>query len=144
LEPRVKLWLELNGRVAMSDYRARLLRHVRDSGSLAHAASAMGLSYRRAWGKVRELEQNLGCAVIQSDVGGVGGGKSRLTAVGEELLARYDAFESACEASVADLYAHVFADFSSTLGSTTLGSGQPGEQVQPVADDPVCARLHEA
>src|SRR6266568_504015 len=110
----------------MSDYRALLLRHIRDSGSLAHASAAMGLSYRRAWGKVRELEQNLGCAVIQSDVGGVGGGKSQLTAEGEELLARYEAFRSACEAFVATLFVETFADF----GRSAAASGQPGEQVE--------------
>ncbi|HZQ37720.1 MAG TPA: LysR family transcriptional regulator, partial [Dehalococcoidia bacterium] len=101
MHPRVKLWLEQDGRVALSDYRARLLRHVQDSGSLAQAAAAMGLSYRRAWGKVRELENNLGVAVLESDVGGVGGGRSRLTPAGVELLNRYERFTAAVAAAMA-------------------------------------------
>src|SRR5579871_1024784 len=108
MQPRLKLWLERDGRVAFSDYRARLLRHVQDSGSLAQAAAAMGLSYRRAWGKVRELEANLGLAVIESDVGGVGGGRSRLTPAGAELLARYEQFTAAVTAAVEALYAEHF------------------------------------
>lgn len=108
MEPRFKLWLEIDGRVAMSDYRARLLEEVRRSGSLAAAAEAMGLSYRRAWGKVRELEAHLGCAVMQSEKGGSHGGGSHLTPQGEDLLRRYEAFQQACAVVVADAYARCF------------------------------------
>src|SRR5579871_280463 len=124
MQPRLKLWLERDGRVAFSDYRARLLRQVQETGSLAQAAAAMGLSYRRAWGKVRELEANLGVAVLESDVGGVGGGRSRLTPAGAELLSRYERFTTAVAAAMESLYAEQFA--------VPDGSGKGGEQVEPV------------
>jgi len=92
MDVHVKVWLERDSQIALSDYRARLLRLVHDTGSLAQAAQTMGLSYRRAWGKVRELERNLGCELVTSDVGGVGGGRSRLTPAGERLLLRYETF----------------------------------------------------
>jgi molybdate transport system regulatory protein len=137
VEPRVKLWIEQDGHLALSDYRARLLRHVQESGSLAHAAAAMGLSYRRAWGKVRELEANLGVTLLESDVGGVGGGRSRLTPAGADLLARYERYAAEVAAAVGTLYAQYFGALSAGV------SGQGGEQVEPVADHPVRTPLNE-
>ena len=53
MEPHSKLWLEKDGKLALSDYRVRLLRLIDETGSLSEAAAAMQLSYRRAWGKLR-------------------------------------------------------------------------------------------
>ena len=92
LEPQIKLWLEKDGLLVLSDYRVQLLRHVAQTGSLAEAAQRMGLSYRRAWGKVREIERNLGLVLVESEAGGAGGGGSRLTPAGERLVSRYERF----------------------------------------------------
>lgn len=94
LAPRQKLWVERDGRVVMSDYRLRLLELVRDTGSLAQAATAMKLSYRRAWGKVKEIEENLGYALVESAVGGAGGGRTTLTPAGVELVEAYGRFKA--------------------------------------------------
>lgn len=81
----------------MSDYRVRLLELIGEHGSLARAAEAMGLSYRRAWGKVKELEANLGLQLISSTVGGAGGGHTRLTPAGAALVAGYRRFQARME-----------------------------------------------
>ncbi len=57
-------------------------RHVAETGSLAEAARRMGLSYRRAWGKISEIETNLGVRLVETEVGGAGGGSTHLTPVG--------------------------------------------------------------
>ena len=108
LEPRIKLWVEKDGRLALSDYRVQLLRHVGETGSLAEAAQRMGLSYRRAWGKVREMEQNLGVKLVESEAGGVGGGGSRLTPQGERLVALYARFRRAMERDLGKEFQEVF------------------------------------
>jgi molybdate transport system regulatory protein len=95
MQPRAKLWIERDGRLALSDFRVELLEHLEASGSLADAAAQMGLSYRRAWGKLREIEQNLGVKLVESTAGGAGGGGSRLTARGRELVALYRRFREA-------------------------------------------------
>jgi molybdate transport system regulatory protein len=97
LEPRIKLWVEKDGLLVLSDYRVQLLRHVAETGSLAEAAQRMGLSYRRAWGKIREIEGNLGLKLIESEAGGAGGGSSRLSPEGERLVALYQRFRRAME-----------------------------------------------
>ena len=108
VEPRVKLWMEEGGLLVFSDYRMRLLQHVADTESLAQAAERMGLSYRRAWGKIKEIEGNLRVALVRSEVGGVGGGRTRLTPDGEKLLARYRQFKAAVEADVAREFGEAF------------------------------------
>ena len=104
----MKLWLEHDGRIGLSDYRVRLLELVRDTGSLSDAAAQMRLSYRRAWGKVKELEHNLGIALVQSEAGGAGGGHTRLTAEGEALVARFLDFRDRMEQALAREYAASF------------------------------------
>jgi molybdate transport system regulatory protein len=93
LVPRQKLWVEAEGRLVMSDYRVRLLELVAESGSLAQAAAQLHLSYRRAWGKVKELEANIGLSLVQSEVGGAGGGHTALTPEGEALVRAYRRFQ---------------------------------------------------
>ena len=110
MEPRIKLWLEQDGKIALSDYRVRLLRHVRDTGSLAQAASLMRLSYRRAWGKVKELEENLGLPLVESEAGGAGGGHTRLTAEGLLLVRRYEVFHDRMQQALAREFAAAFGD----------------------------------
>lgn len=108
LEPRIKLWVEKDGRLALSDYRVQLLRHIAETGSLAEAAQRMGLSYRRAWGKVREIEENLGVKLVESETGGVGGGGSHLTSQGERLVALYARFRRAMERDLGKEFQEVF------------------------------------
>jgi molybdate transport system regulatory protein len=100
IAPRQKLWLEREGRVVMSDYRVRLLDLIRETGSLAQAAAQMRLSYRRAWGKVKEIEENLGLQLVESVVGGAGGGRTQLTPEGEALVRAYQRFHERMEAEV--------------------------------------------
>ena len=108
LEPRVKLWVEKDGQLVLSDYRVQLLQHIADTGSLAEAAQRMGLSYRRAWGKVREIEQNLGVTLVESEIGGAGGGGSHLTRQGERLVALYRRFRQLMESDLGKEFKEVF------------------------------------
>ena len=108
LEPRIKLWLEKDGALVLSNFRVQLLRHVAESGSLAEAAQRMGLSYRRAWGKVREIERNLGVTLVESEVGGVGGGSSHLTPAGERLVSLYQRFSKRMERELSQEFREAF------------------------------------
>lgn len=107
--PRQKLWIEAGGRLVMSDYRARLLELVAESGSLASAAAELGLSYRRAWGKIKELEANLGIALVRSEVGGSGGGHTVLTEEGRAFVQAYERFRERLAAELERAYAEEVA-----------------------------------
>jgi molybdate transport system regulatory protein len=110
MEPRIKLWIEREGKLALSDYRVRLLELVRDTGSLARAAALMRLSYRRAWGKIKEIETNLGVALVESEAGGAHGGRTRLTPAGADLVARYGVFQARMCEALREAYAAAFDD----------------------------------
>lgn len=43
----------------------RLLTEVRDQGSISRAAATVGLSYRHAWGLLREFDDQFGAALVQ-------------------------------------------------------------------------------
>jgi len=109
MQPRAKLWVEQDGKLVLSDYRVRLLALIEETGSLAEAAQRMRLSYRRAWGKVREIEQNLGVKLVESAAGGTGGGGSRLTDEGRRLVELYRRFEQAARQDVAREFERTFA-----------------------------------
>ena len=92
----------------MSDYRVRLLELVQETGSLARAAARMNLSYRRAWGKVKELEANAGFPLVMSEVGGAGGGHTVLTPEAAELVAAYHRFQERVAAFIEEAFREEF------------------------------------
>ena len=110
LEPRIKLWVEKDGHLVLSDYRVQILQLVEETGSLAEAAERLGLSYRRAWGKVREIEQNLGLSLVESEVGGAGGGSSSLTEDGQRLIALYERLRRRMEGELGREFRQLFKD----------------------------------
>jgi molybdate transport system regulatory protein len=110
MEPKLKLWVEKDGAIVLSGYRVRLLQHIAESGSLSEAARRMGLSYRRAWGKIREIETNLGVRLVESEVGGHGGGGTRLTRIGERMIELYPQFEASAQSDVRHLFIQFFGE----------------------------------
>jgi molybdate transport system regulatory protein len=108
MELHAKFWIEDDGKLVLSDYRVRLLRLIDETGSLSKAAVAMQLSYRRAWGKLKEIEQNLGMKLVDRAIGGAGGGGSRLTPEGRRLIDRYEHFRAAAEHDLARKFSNTF------------------------------------
>jgi molybdate transport system regulatory protein len=66
-----------------------LLEAIEASGSLSQAARELGMSYRRAWGLLDDLNRALREPVASASVGGAGGGGAVLTRFGRELIAAY-------------------------------------------------------
>jgi 8-oxo-dGTP diphosphatase len=87
---KIKIWLERDGRFVVSDGRAKLLRKIKDTGSLSKAAKEMGMSYRHAWGVLHRIAQSAGGKVVESTRGGKKGGLTSLTSFGEEILREYE------------------------------------------------------
>lgn len=79
--------------VAIGPGKIELLEAVRDVGSISGAARHIGMSYRRAWLLLDELNKSLTSPATQASTGGARGGGARLTPVGEEIIARYRAIE---------------------------------------------------
>lgn len=86
------------GDVTVDARDAALLRAVGDHGSLNAAADALGRSYSRAHGRLTDLEETVG-PLVERERGGSGGGGSRLTDEGRDLLARFDRLAAALDGS---------------------------------------------
>ena len=81
-----------------------LLEAIRDTRSITAAAKSIGMSYRRAWVLVDELNGSLASAAVESAIGGERGGGSTLTALGAELIDVYRRIEAtAARACAKDL-----------------------------------------
>ena len=94
---KLKMWLERDGRFIVSDGRAKLLRKIKETGSLSKAAKEMRMSYRHAWGIVHRISQNAGGEVVHSTRGGKEGGVTSLTPFGEEILREFENKASALQ-----------------------------------------------
>ncbi|TKX75904.1 LysR family transcriptional regulator [Halorubrum sp. GN11_10-6_MGM] len=77
---------------------AALLRAVDAAGSVAGAASELGRSRARALSRIETLEGSYG-TLVERRRGGEGGGGSRLTASGRDLLDRYDRLQAVLAAT---------------------------------------------
>ncbi len=100
LQPQAKLWIEIDGNIALSQWRVDLLEAVEATGSLAKAAERLGVPYRTASYKLREIEENLGVRLVSGQSGGAEGGSSRLTPAGQDYVRRWRAFAEGLEAWV--------------------------------------------
>lgn len=86
MEVRSKVWVERDGEVVLSEFRAELLTAIAEHGSVRAAAAALGLPLRTAWKKLRLTEDAIGEPLLVSDRGGVDGGHSSLTPRARELV----------------------------------------------------------
>lgn len=87
IRPRIYL----NADLIVGPGKIELLKAVRDTGSISAAARQMRMNYKRAWYLLDTLKQGFHQPVIEAVHGGKGGGGTRLTPLGEQLIIYYTA-----------------------------------------------------
>jgi molybdate transport system regulatory protein len=84
-----------------------LLEAVDEHGSISAAGRAIGMSYKRAWDLIDEMNQIFAGPVVDSKSGGKQGGGATLTALGNRVVTTYRAMElqaaTASKAAMAQL-----------------------------------------
>jgi molybdate transport system regulatory protein len=110
MQPELKVRVLDDKRLVFGDPEMRLLDAIARQGTLADGAAALGLSYRSAWGKLRAAEASLGMKLVETTVGGSGGGSSRLTQTAERLVAQYSSFRDAVGAYALREFARCFGE----------------------------------
>ena len=73
----------------MGPGKADLLDAIQETGSISAAGRKLGMSYRRAWLLVDEMNQCFRAPLVEAHLGGVGGGGAKVTDLGLEAVRRY-------------------------------------------------------
>jgi molybdate transport system regulatory protein len=95
LQPRVKIWLEREGRYAFGFGMCEMLQAVERCGAIKQAAVELGKSYRYVWGRIKQAEDALGRLLVETQVGGKEVQRSRLTPEARRLVAGFTALRNA-------------------------------------------------
>ncbi len=86
-----KLWLSsITGEGIISDDVYALLQKIQEKGSLKAASDSCRISYRKAWGDIKNAEELLGYELTSKVRGGKNGGLSTLTNKALKLLEAYE------------------------------------------------------
>jgi molybdate transport system regulatory protein len=91
---RLTLRIDLSSGAQIGPGKVRLLELIEEIGSIAAAGRALGMSYRRAWLLVDEMNHMFRLPVVESQTGGARGGGARLTPLGTKVVAHYRAIEA--------------------------------------------------
>jgi len=112
MKARWNLWIERKGEVVLSAWRIRLLKAISESGSISAAAVAMDIPYRLAWERIHEMEKRLRVTLVDTAIGGSGGGGAELTPLAEDLIRRFEAFSEGLDEEIDARYDAAFKGFS--------------------------------
>jgi molybdate transport system regulatory protein len=96
---RLFIRLDLTGGDRIGPGKIALLEAIGSEGSISGAARRLGMSYRRAWLLVEELNETLCEPAVIAAKGGSRGGGARITAVGESVVEHYRAIEDLARSS---------------------------------------------
>jgi molybdate transport system regulatory protein len=106
-EVRFRMRIRQADAIVLGPGKIALLEAVKEHGSISAAARSLGMSYRRAWLLMDELNRSLKSPATVSEHGGQSGGGSLLTPVGEEIVRLYRDIETqayaSCSAQIAKL-----------------------------------------
>ena len=95
--PTIRLRIDLSPDSALGPGKIALLEHIEATGSLSQAARDLGMSYRRAWLLLSDVNRMFSDPATTMSVGGSGGGGARLTDLGREIVKAYREIEDAAE-----------------------------------------------
>jgi molybdate transport system regulatory protein len=92
--PKLTLRVDLGSGRALGPGKIRLLEAIEETGSISQAGRKLGMSYRRAWLLVDDMNNCFRDTVIEAQPGGARGGGASLTPFGQRLVERYRAIEA--------------------------------------------------
>ena len=106
----IDLKLKKNGKIILDLDTARLLYHIKDTGTILQAAHRLGISYSNAWNMLSKIEKNLGARIVKRHRGGYSRGATLLTELGIWLL---------------DLYIKKLSEFGITIDNVNIPTETP-------------------
>jgi len=95
---RLRMRVMVEDTIAIGPGKIALLEALDETRSITAAAKALGMSYRRAWALIDELNRSLKQPAVVSAAGGARGGGSELSESGRQLLDLYRGIEAEAQA----------------------------------------------
>jgi len=89
MSTRLTIRLDFDAGRRLGAGKIALLETIEKTGSISAAGRAQGMSYRRAWLLVDDLNQLFAEPLVAAHHGGVNGGGASLTAEGRRIVALY-------------------------------------------------------
>ena len=93
------MWVVFGDCLKFGEGRARLLEAIDEVGSLKQAVAQFAMSYRNAWGYLRDLESAAGFKFLERAPGRGPKGGMRLTPRGRQFVAQFWEFHRALDAA---------------------------------------------
>lgn len=98
---QLRIRLMLKDTIALGPGKTSLLRAVAETGSITAAAKAMGMSYRRAWMLIDDMNRCFKQPLVETAKGGARGGGASVSDFGRDVLGRYLAIEKKATQAIA-------------------------------------------
>jgi len=96
-ELRIRCWITLDQDKFFGPGRVELLERIQSEGSLSKAARQMGMSYKKAWDMVNDLNSRGSEPFVRLKKGGDKGGGAEITPHAELLIGRFKALSEKLE-----------------------------------------------
>lgn len=103
----VRIRVDFDIGASLGPGKVALLEQIHTAGSLSQAARALGLSYRRAWLLLDDINRSFDEPAVLTVTGGRRGGGAQLTSFGRQLIDGYRALERAIEKQAASSLARI-------------------------------------
>lgn len=110
LDIRSKIWIEVGGEPVFGRGRRFLLEAIDSHGSINRAAQEVDISFRKAWGHIKAMEERLGVKLVIRRAGGKNGGGAVLTADARMFLKKYEALEKGIQELVDKKFKKIFLE----------------------------------
>lgn len=98
-----RLRIKVGEEVAIGPGKVAILEAIGETGSISAAGRKLGMSYRRAWLLVDQMNRYFKDPVVQTTNGGAQGGGSALSTTGVEVIRLYRTIEQQAELQSASL-----------------------------------------
>lgn len=108
-ETRLSLRIDLANGSRLGPGKVQLLESVKRCASISAAAREQGMSYRRAWLLIDDMNRAFGEQVVETFPGRSQGKGASITDLGERLITLYRAAEANCSKAVTNQISEIEA-----------------------------------
>jgi molybdate transport system regulatory protein len=125
LKPHLRI--DFGHGIRLGPGKIELLAAIAETGSISGAGRKIGMSYRRAWLLVDEINSLFLRPVVSASAGGAHGGGAQITDLGRAVVAAYERIELRARAAIQD----EMAVFAAEIASNPVDDETPGPERRP-------------